>query len=376
MNSKMSLGYKIRREIADLKSLVRTGAYYFEYGLWKVFSTKKNVSLPKNSKEVLVINWGALGDVFCSMRVVYSLQKQNKNKKFTLAVDKSVIADVKKFEGKLGFKIKDIEESNPKDYDLILVFSASPDIKRFKEKFIVGNEYHSLGDSLKASQGSGRLFFNRKISPKFKHKLEQEIEIAKSAGLKLEKLESINLKNKFHKRRYAVIHPAGRNFSSIIKAGKTPAFAWPLERFSKISDYLIKEYDLDIIITGAKDEKFIGERVVEGVNLENRNRIMNYSGKLDVHALAEAISQAEILISIDTSSVHIAELTGTPVIALFGPSFPENNGAYGNPEKQINLQHKEFCIRDRKKGASYDKDNICMSSITVDELKNAIKKVI
>ena len=88
------------------------------------------------------------------------------------------------------------------------------------------------------------------------------------------------------------------------------------------------------------------------------------------------IANSKLLISIDTSSIHIAELYDIPIIALFGPTFFEEVGPYGNLKKQIILAHPEKCIRDRKKGASYDADNICMNSISIEEVKNAINKLI
>jgi len=131
---------------------------------------------------------------------------------------------------------------------------------------------------------------------------------------------------------------------------------------------------LKVIITGSKEEAFIGDKVLS--YSRNKKGIFNFSGEFDIPELSSLVSLAKTVVSIDTSIVHIAEFTGTPIVALFGPTFHEEVGAYGDKNKQVNLAHPEKCIRDRRKGEAYDKDNICMRSISTGEVKKAINKVL
>ena len=127
------------------------------------------------------------------------------------------------------------------------------------------------------------------------------------------------------------MHPAGRNFSKIIKDGRMPNLAWPFERFSETADYLTEKYNLKVLITGSKEEKFIGEIVSK--KCKNKLKIYNVCGDFSFMEITTIMQKAKLLVSIDTASIHIAEFTGTPVIALFGPTFPEEIGPYGDKKK-------------------------------------------
>jgi len=122
------------------------------------------------------------------------------------------------------------------------------------------------------------------------------------------------------------------------------------------------------------ETSLLGERVLS--YSRNKKSIFNFSGEFNILELSSLVSLAQTVVSVDTSTVHIAEFTGTPIVALFGPTFHEEVGAYGDKNKQVNLAHPEKCIRDRRKGEAYGKDNICMRSISTEEVKKAINNVL
>jgi len=377
----MNFSYKIKQFNAYIKLVLRKFSYFFEYLFWLIFSFNKFKSFPKEVSKILIINYGAIGDVFSSMKTTYNLALSNKNIDFFILVDDKSYKEIKILEKYLNFRILSEKDIKKNKFDVTIIFNPSEHIKKYLDRlgFIVGNEYHSLIASLKSFN---KLYLNRKIPPLWRHKMDQEMEIAKLAKIKINeplravsKINNSNVKNSLNKKikRFAIIHPSGRNFAQLIQQEKIPAMAWPLGRFAKIADYIIEKYKLDVIITGSKEESFIGEKVIS--YMKNKNNVINMSGKYSIAELPSLLSLSSLVISIDTSAVHIAEFVGTPVIVLFGPTFPEEIGAYGNPKTQSNLCHPEMCIRDRKKGASYDNSNICMSSISIEEVKNAIDRL-
>lgn len=377
------LDYKLKQLIARIHQLVRMGSYYLEYFFWLIFSLSKFKVFPKNIKNVLIVNYGALGDMFSCSRIICNLVKSNPNKKFYLVGYDTHLNKIKKFEKELGFKILNEKEIDKEKFDMVLLFSFTDRLKnKFKNKgFSVGNEYSSIRESLKSTFN---LFINRKVFPRFvkRHKLLQEIRICKKAGLKIKyPLQSLNKKrvknvNLFIKKnkikKFIVIHPCGLNFSKIIGENKIPRLAWPLKRFSKIADYIINKYDYDIVITGIKDEKFILDKIKKECN--NKKRVNLFCG--DVEEFTDLMNRGGLLISIDTSAIHVAELVGTPIIALFGPTFPEEVGPFGDFKKQIVIQHRNKCIIDRQKGVCKKNRNRCMESINLEEVKKAVDKIL
>ncbi|MFH1802090.1 MAG: glycosyltransferase family 9 protein [archaeon] len=375
--------YELLRFYANLKVIVRLIFYFLEYLSWAIFNIPKTRKYPKKIKKVLVYNQGPLGDFFSSLKVLLTVIKQNPNIEFHFCIVDEVKKSVKSLFKKRNLQLVSQSQIKNKFYDLGIILTPDQFTRKLKNLgFTLGNEYHSIQGSLQQIFKTQPL--STKIPPWWRHKIKQEIEIYKQAKLlSNENLTSFKpLRNKkvlrFLKSKkikgFMIFHPTGRNFSEIIKSGKIPALSWSLERFAEIADYVSTKYDVDVILTGSKDEKFIGQKIISLT--KNKRNIFNLAGFFTIGELAYLASRSDLILSIDTSMVHLGELVDSKIIALFGPTFVEEIGAYGDTEKQINLGHPEKCIRDRRKGPSHDKENKGMNSITTEEVKKAIDQLL
>lgn len=377
--NKNFLTFSILQKNAQFKNAVRRASYWVDYLSWFFLSSKRSSKLPKKTDKILVINHGALGDVFCSLRTVYSLAQLYSKKKFTLAVPNHYLKEIKKLETDLGFKIVSEEKISQKEFNIILLFNEPAHFKPFLPSFYVGSEYSSLTGSFKYGKNK---FLNRKINPLLRHKMDQERAICKLADLPLPrrlKSPSLSISNEFKRKinrigKYVLIHPSGRNFAEIVGQGEMPALAWSSEKFAEIADFIIEKYGLSVVLTGSKEERSIGDEIKK--KAKNKASIFNLAGDSSVIDLASLVYLSELAISIDTSTVHIAELYDKPIIALFGPTFHEEVGPYGNPKNQITLSHPSLCIRDRRKGKASYFPGKGMDSISTREVKNALVKLL
>ena len=363
----MKLGYFLRNNVSRVHQLTRQFFYWYEYLAWKIFHKNK-----ENSKEIenllMVNNNAAIGDAFCSVKIAYNLKLDCPKLTITLVLPEIFAKDFKFLEKPTKLRIIS-EKQLQGNFDASLLFSFTQYIKDYQANLgvIAGNEYHSILGSVYPKH---YFFINKKISPKHIHKIEQEKAIANLLGFKFkENLSTLSFSNKkSFKENYAVIHPCGKDFLKTFKEGKIPAYSWEMERFAKIADYLIENKKLKVIFSGTKEEEVIIQEIIKKM----KNKATIFSDNLE--NLASLISGAKILIGVDTSIIHIAELTSTPLVVLIGPSFPEVIGAYGNP-KQINLFNSVSCSKCRKKGACPEGKNICMSSISVEQVISKIKKL-
>ncbi len=369
----MSFKYKIYQKFQDSKLILRFSTYYLEYFSWaitKIFRKKKEY--PKNIKNVLIINHGALGDIFSSLRILYNLKKSYPSINFYFLGYESYYEDVRFLEKLIDFKLVDEKEILRINFDLVKVFSLSRHKKKLVDKidsYFIGSEYSSISESI---YGMFNGLYDLKVFPRpFKrHKIIQELMICKKAGLEIHEVKDMKIKipssliKKYALGKYILIHPCGRNFSDIYSEGKIPNLAWPIKRFSKFSDYIIDKYGYNVLISGSKEEFKLNQQIIEGV--KNKNKIKNLSGKLSIEELFFICAEAKLVLSIDTSAVHISELVGVPIVALFGPTFPEEVGAFG--KKKINLHNRRECIMSRNKGPCYGKNNKCMESISLDQV--------
>jgi ADP-heptose:LPS heptosyltransferase len=373
----MKLGYFLRKKTSQTHQIFRRLSYITEYLSWFLFSTSKFKKMPKSEDihKILIINEGALGDVFCSIKVAHTLKIKEPNKEISLLIPENLVKELKFLECSCGINIISEKDLNHLKFDITFFFTLNKKFAKYKGNlgFCIGNEYAGISDSF---NNLNNLFLNRKVFPRHLHKYIHEFNIIKKAGINLNFINSpqvkINQKLKIN-RDFVVMHASGKNFSEIFNEGKIPAYSWPLERFAHIADYISDEYNYQVILTGTKDESFINEQII--FLAKNKKHIHNLAGKLDIKSLVAMTQKAKLIVSIDTSMVHIAELINTPTVALHGPGFPDINGAFGN-NNQINLFHPEKCVKCRRKSACPEGENICMQSITTEEVKKNIEKII
>jgi heptosyltransferase-1 len=115
--------------------------------------------------------------------------------------------------------------------------------------------------------------------------------------------------------------------------------SWPLPLAERFLERLVGETDWRVVLTGARGDRENAERLA-GVR---RDRVAIAAGMLSLGETWALLAEAGLLVSIDTSLVHMAAAAGTPVVALFGPSDPLVWGPHGQGDGV--LQANEWCQR-------------------------------
>lgn len=103
--------------------------------------------------------------------------------------------------------------------------------------------------------------------------------------------------------RYAVLH---------VEAS-SPLKHWENGKWLSLADRLTDE-GLDVIWSAGPQ----GEEYLRRIDGDGRHRALGHS--LDLAQLWHLVKDATLLVCPDTSVMHIGRLTGTPTVALFGPS--------------------------------------------------------
>jgi ADP-heptose:LPS heptosyltransferase len=104
------------------------------------------------------------------------------------------------------------------------------------------------------------------------------------------------------KTPYAVLH---------LGAG-SPLRYWPPENWAAVGSALA-DLGLHIILTAGPGQ----ERLAEGVDLTGQ--FQDLTGRLDLRDMWHLLRRAKLLLSPDTGIVHLARLTQTPSVVLYGP---------------------------------------------------------
>ncbi len=144
---------------------------------------------------------------------------------------------------------------------------------------------------------------------------------------------------------------------------------WPKENFTVLIDRLIREFNAKVILSGGlKDRGLVGEIAAAG-----EISTIVWAGQTSLKQLLALLKKAHLVISADSGPLHLAAGLGTPVIGLFGPTRPEITG----PRPQgpsIVIQKDVGCNREPCYYLSCP-DNVCMKSITVDEVMDAVRQL-
>jgi ADP-heptose:LPS heptosyltransferase len=76
------------------------------------------------------------------------------------------------------------------------------------------------------------------------------------------------------------------------------------------------------------------------------------------------------MISGDTGPLHIAAAVGTPIVALFGPTYPERNGPWADKDVTISQVGQCVCLYERQ----CRRANRCIDDIAVSDVVAAIRR--
>lgn len=91
---------------------------------------------------------------------------------------------------------------------------------------------------------------------------------------------------------------------------------WPEEYFNILIDSLSKMEHIKIVIVGGKEEK--------NINLELTGKVLDLRGETTLLELAEVIRRADIIVSNDSSPIHIGSaFENVKVVGIFGPTIRE-----------------------------------------------------
>lgn len=155
-----------------------------------------------------------------------------------------------------------------------------------------------------------------------------------------------------------------RGFALINPGAAWPNKRWAPERFGAVARHLRAKHDLESWVLWGGDEVPLADAVVAGSGGAAARAPETSLG--DLLALS---SRAALMVSGDTGPVHIAAAMKTPIVGLYGPTWPERNGPWEPRDIVVSraptceCHHKRRCRRAA---------TMCINEITVDEVVAAV----
>ena len=95
---------------------------------------------------------------------------------------------------------------------------------------------------------------------------------------------------------------------------------WPEERYSELVQAICREHgDAFVALVGAKSESDYTGRIAASCHSD---RVVSVAGEMSLRELLAALSIAHLFVSNDSGPMHLACLTGTPIVGLFFAETP------------------------------------------------------
>ena len=156
-----------------------------------------------------------------------------------------------------------------------------------------------------------------------------------------------------------------------LRTGRVFPRAWGITRMHNLLELLVKDGNQVVLIGGPQEIPLL-EELTEFLKLPH---VINLVGKCSIKQSIAAIKRCTCSIGIDTGMQHIAGALSVPTISIFGPTNPENHGAFSTCSYFV--EHDVDCKY------CYGTDNYiycrhrrCLTEITPQQVMDTVHQVL
>jgi heptosyltransferase-1 len=134
----------------------------------------------------------------------------------------------------------------------------------------------------------------------------------------------------------AVVAGGGSNPGNRIAAKN-----WKPEGFAGVITKLVVEHDAVIVLCGKGEEDAAIAKSVIAMSRcasdrrQHESRIVNLVNKTSLKQAAALFQRCEVVLTNDTSLMHLAAAVGAPMVSIFGPTDPANLAPRGSMHRTI-----------------------------------------
>ncbi len=161
--------------------------------------------------------------------------------------------------------------------------------------------------------------------------------------------------------------PANRPTLAIQPFSRWQYKEWAVEKYIALINRLTELFDISVIITGSPDETVRNRTIVDSCDPK---KVFNLAGLTTLDYLPALLQRACLFLGVDSAGVHIAAAVGTPTISLYGPS----PAAVWAPKGDGNLvvTGDMPCIPCRDTGCQGSMRSRCLEELSLDKVASAV----
>ena len=348
---------------------------------------KKDVLSASSIRKVLVIRLDRIGDMVITTPIFRALKEKWPDVQVTVLtnpvnknivinnpfIDCILVYDRENMHKSLNSRLIFFRSIREKKFDLVI----DPYLDyEFKTSFItrfVGNRFR-LGFEF-AGRG---IFYNIRYNPNVfpvstekRHMIDYDLDLLEHIGIETQKRQpevflSTDEKENAYKRLEDAGADPGSKIIGIHPGGNYQSQRWPVKRFAAISNHLITNYDVKVILFAGQAEKqllseFRGYAVNTPIFLED----------LSLRKFMSTLSHCSLFLCNNSGPLHIAAALNIPTVSTMGPTIPYHWWPYG---KDHIVLRKNVDCSPCKKGICETHE--CMELITTNDFIAAVESQI
>jgi ADP-heptose:LPS heptosyltransferase len=289
-----------------------------------------------NPRNILVIDFGQLGDVVMSLPALRAIRERYPDARITVLVGRpgAQIIDMSSY-ADAAIEVDRVQlRDGFKPLSVVRIFQVVKDVRQRKFDFVIDLHSFSETNLLGFFSGASKRLFSRRpgrsldflanFSPKppvdkndpEQHLIDRYLDVLVPLGIKDQPRVPRLLTRAEDDRAVDVLlrkakAETGTPLVGLFPGAGHPGRCWPLEQFAELADFLIRN-------DGVRPVIFVGP---EERHLVQRMRVLFPSTcvvleKLTIPQLAAAQARLAVFVSNDTGPVHIAAAVGTPIVVM------------------------------------------------------------
>jgi len=295
-------------------------------------------------RNILVIDFGQLGDVVLSLPALQAIRKRFPEARITVAVGKpgAEIIDLSGF-ADVTFVVDRVAlRDGFKPLSVMRVFKLVSEVRQKKFDFVI--DLHSLSETnlLGFLSGAPKRLYSRRptrsldflsnfkprppveVDHRQRHLIDRYLDVLIPLGVKdANRYPRLKTKTSDDAIIEQILKQAkadlGAPLVGLFPGAGHPTRRWPLERFAELADYLVRNDGVKVLV-------FVGPEERSFVNQIRKDfpRGTIVLDKLSIPQVASAQARLAVFVSNDTGPMHIASAVGTPVVLLLDKRAPQS----------------------------------------------------
>jgi heptosyltransferase-2 len=341
-----------------------------------------------NPKKILIIKFSGFGNIVLALPTIRAIKKKYPDSEITFLTHTMNKAIIEKEPAINYVQTFDIETAIKTFVNMFILFSK---IKKSNFDLVIDLEQFSRFSAIVSffSKAQTKIGFDTKGQGREKlydvkidynnnqHTSKTFGDVAKKLEISIDFQDTKIFLTKKDKQKIDYLLEQNKINSKDILIGihpgcgiNNPMRKWQKEKFAKLADFLIENYNYKIFFTGGKSEK----KLVEEIQCLMKNPSLDFSDSTNLRELAELISRCKFFVSNDTGPLHLASAMKVPVVSFFGPNTPLLYGPLGENNLIFYKKMKcSPCTTNFNEKSTKCKHFKCINNISFEEVKSKIK---